>query len=451
MGHGQLAWVIMQVVDPAHGVADLCSSLVGIDTTNRARGDAVGEREAAELVARVLTDEAGLEPVLLESAPRRTSVVARVPGSDPGLGALLVHGHLDVVPADPAGWSVPPFSGTVQDGYVWGRGAVDMKDTCASVLAVLRSWRARGVRPRRDVVVAFVADEETGGAYGAEWLVREHRELFDGCAAAIGEGGGFPHPAGGVAFYPVGTAERGTLHLRLTATGRGGHGSRPNPDNAVVALVEALARVAAHRFPVRLTPTVREYLLRTAQALGVPAELDSDAGVDATIARLGQAGRLAAGVVRHTMTPTVLAAGGAVNVIPPVAEAMVDTRVLPGGMDEVDAALRELLGPRVRHEVVVQADPVQAPFDSPWFAAMTDALQAQDPHAVVVPYCLGGGTDAKAFSALGIPCYGFAPLGPAPDGDGYDHRTMAHAVDERVPISGLEFGARVLDRFLLQV
>jgi acetylornithine deacetylase/succinyl-diaminopimelate desuccinylase-like protein len=326
-----------------------------------------------------------------------------------------------------------------------------MKDACASVLAVLRSWRARGVRPRRDVVVAFVADEETGGGYGAEWLVEQHRDLFDGCAAAIGEGGGFPHTAGGVRFYPVGTAERGTLHLRLTATGRGGHGSRPNPDNAVVALVEALARVAAHRFPVRLTPAVREYLLRTAEALGVDAELDSDAGVDATVERLGHAGRLAAGTVRHTMTPTVLAAGGAVNVIPPVAEAMVDTRVLPGGTAEVTAVLRELLGPRVRYEVVAQADPVQAPFDSPWFAAMADALRAGDPVAVVVPYCLGGGTDAKAFSALGIPCYGFAPLGPAPDGDDYDHRAMAHAVDERVPISGLEFGARVLDRFLLHV
>jgi acetylornithine deacetylase/succinyl-diaminopimelate desuccinylase-like protein len=254
-----------------------------------------------------------------------------------------------------------------------------------------------------------------------------------------------------VRFYPVGTAERGTLHLRLVATGRGGHGSRPNPDNAVVTLVGALARLAEHRFPVRLTPTVREYLVRTAEALGVPAELDSDAGVDATIARLGRAGRLAAGAVRHTMTPTVLAAGGAVNVIPPVAEAMVDARVLPGGMAEVTAALPELLGPRVRYEIVTQSDPVQAPFDSPWFAAMADALRAGDPDAVVVPYCLGGGTDAKAFSELGIPCYGFAPLGPAPDEDGYDLRAMAHAVDERVPIGGLEFGARVLDRFLLHV
>jgi acetylornithine deacetylase/succinyl-diaminopimelate desuccinylase-like protein len=437
--------------DPAYGVAQLCAALVRIDTTNRASGDAAGEREAAELVAGVLADESGVAPVVLEAAPRRTSVVARVPGSAAGLGALLVHGHLDVVPADPAGWTVPPFAGAIQDGYVWGRGAVDMKDACATVLTVLRSWRARGVRPRRDIVVAFVADEETGGAYGAQWLVDEHRDLFDGCEVAIGEGGGSPHPAGGVRFYPIGAAERGTLHLRLTATGRGGHGSRPNPDNAVVALVEALARVAAHRFPVRLTPVVREYLVRTAEALGVPAELDSEAGVDATIARLGRAGRLAAGTVRHTMTPTALSAGGAVNVIPPVAQALVDTRVLPGGLDEVLGALEELLGPRVRHEIVTRGEPLQAPLHSPWFTAMADALRAADPEAVVVPYCLGGGTDAKAFAALGIPCYGFAPLGPAPDPDGYDHRAMAHAVDERVPISSLEFGARVLDRFLLEV
>ncbi|MGH3584961.1 MAG: M20/M25/M40 family metallo-hydrolase, partial [Pseudonocardia sp.] len=283
-----------------------------------------------------------------------------------------------------------------------------------------------------------------------EWLVREHRALFEGCGAAIGEGGGFLLDVGGVRLYPIGAAERGTLHLRLTAWGRAGHGSRPNPDNAVVTLVTALARVAAHRWPVRLTPTVREYLQRTGEALGVAVELGTDAEVEATVARLGRAGVLAAGVLRPSTTPTVLSAGSAVNVIPSTAEALLDTRVLPGGTDEVLEVLDELLGPGVARSFIARGDAVQAPIDSPWFAAMAEALRAEDPDAVAVPYCLGGGTDAKAFSTLGIPCYGFAPLG-LPDDPGYDHRAMAHGVDERVPEAALAFGARVLDRYLRQI
>jgi acetylornithine deacetylase/succinyl-diaminopimelate desuccinylase-like protein len=457
MGDPPIAWRDMRIMVsaetegvPSDGVAELCAALVRIDTTNRAPGDAEGEREAAELVASVLADDVGVEPLVLESAPRRANVVARVPGTAPELPALLVQAHLDVVPADPAGWSVPPFSGEVRDGFVWGRGSVDMKDMCATVLSAVRSWRRRGVSPRRDIVLAFVADEETGGEYGAQWLVDEHPGLFEGCGAGIGEGGGYTLGVDGVRLYPVGAAERGTMHLRLTASGRAGHGSRPNPDNPVVTLVAALARIAAHRWPVRLTPTVREYLVRTGEALGVPVDLGSDAAVDATVARLGRAGALAAAVVRPSTTPTVLSAGSAVNVIPSRAEALVDTRVLPGGTEEVLAVVDELLGPGVRREFVTRGEPVQAPFDSPWFAAMAEALRAEDPEAVVVPYCLGGGTDAKAFSALGIPCYGFGPLG-LPDDTGYDHRAMAHGVDERVPVTGLQFGARVLDRFLTQV
>ncbi|MEJ3657201.1 M20/M25/M40 family metallo-hydrolase [Actinomycetes bacterium KLBMP 9759] len=433
------------------GVADLCAALIRIDTTNRAPGDAVGERVAAEVVAGMLGDEVGVEPVVLESAPRRTNVVARIPGQDPSLGALLVHGHLDVVPAAPADWSVPPFAGEIRDGYVWGRGAVDMKDMCACVLSVVGSWRRRGVAPRRDIVLAFVADEETGGALGAKWLVEKHPELFDGCAAAIGESGGFSVTVDGVRFYPIGTAERGTMHMRLRATGRAGHASRPNPDNAVVTLVSALARVAAHRWPVRLTPTVRAFLTRAGAALGVAVDLDTDEGVDTTVARLGRIGVLAAATVRNSTTLTGLAAGSAVNVIPSVAEALVDTRVLPGAAEEVLATVDELLGPGISRTFITRGDPVQSPFESEWFDAMTAALVAEDPDAVVLPYCLGGGTDAKAFTALGIPTYGFGPLRLPADPAVYDHRAMAHGVDERVPVDALRFGARVLDHFLRTV
>ncbi|HEV2780237.1 MAG TPA: M20/M25/M40 family metallo-hydrolase [Actinophytocola sp.] len=430
-------------------VEELCAQLIRFDTTNRGHGQCCGEREAAEFVADHLVD-AGLKPLTLERAPRRTNVVAHLPGLDPALDPILVHAHLDVVPADPGEWSVPPFAGEIRDGYVWGRGAVDMKDMCAMLLTVVHRWAAEGRGPRRGLVLAFVADEEDRGDYGAHWLVDEHAELFAGCRAAIGESGGYTIPmrsASGrrVQLYPVGTAERGTSHLMLTATGRAGHGSRRNDDNAVVTLVNALARLAAHRWPVRLIPAVRAYIERTGAALGVEVDLSD---VDATLARLGPAAKLAESTVRNSTTPTVLNAGYKVNVIPGVAQAQVDTRVLPGTEEELLSEVDALLGPGVRRDFITRQPPVQAPVDSPWFTAMADALRAEDPDAVVVPYCMGGGTDAKAFSQLGMDCFGFAPL-LLPEG--FDYRAMAHGVDERVPIEGLRFGANVLDRFLSTV
>ncbi|WP_370950122.1 M20/M25/M40 family metallo-hydrolase [Amycolatopsis sp. cg5] len=421
-------------------VVELCADLIRFDTTNRGGGDAEGEREAAEYVAARLSD-GGIEPKIIESAPRRANVLARIPGTDPSLPGMLVQGHLDVVPADAADWTVPPFSGEVSGDYLWGRGAVDMKDFIAMVLSF-----AGTLRPRRDIVLAFVADEEDKGEYGAHWLAAEHRDLFDGCAASISESGGYtyhvPDASGrDVRLYPVGTAERGTAHLRLTARGRAGHGSRPNDDNAVTKLVGALHRVAAHRWPVNLTPTVRAFLERTGTALGIPVDLSD---VDGTVARLGPAGALVVPTVRNSTTPTMLDAGYKVNVIPSVATAQLDVRVLPGTEEALFAELDVLLGD-VEREFVAHQPAVEARIDSHWFDSMADALRAEDPEAVVVPYCMGGGTDAKAFSPLGIGCYGFAPLYLPP---GFPYRAMAHGVDERVPVEGLRFGARVLERFL---
>ncbi|WP_431875007.1 M20/M25/M40 family metallo-hydrolase [Amycolatopsis sacchari] len=426
-------------------VVELCAQLVRFDTTNRGHGDSEGEREAAEFVAGVLS-EAGIEPKILESAPRRANVLARVPGTDPALPPLLIQGHLDVVPADPVDWSVHPFSGEVRDGFLWGRGTVDMKDFCAMVLSLLSD----GLRPRRELVLAFVADEEDRGEWGAHWLAAEHREFFDGCAAAISETGGYTYHAPAadgrtVRLYPVGTAERGTAHLRVTARGRAGHGSRRNDDNAVVHLVDALHRIAAHRWPVHLTPTVEAFLRRAGEALGVAVDLSD---VDGTLARLGPAAALVENAVRNSCTPTMLDAGYKVNVIPSVAQAQLDTRVLPGSEEDLFATIDSLLGPHVEREFVAHQPPVQAPVDSPWFEAMAAALRAEDPEAVVVPFCMGGGTDAKAFSPLGIDCYGFAPLWMP---EGYPYNAMAHGVDERVPVEGLRFGKRVLGHLLSSV
>lgn len=429
---------------PEDGVAELCADLVRFDTTNYGDGEAVGERDAAEYVAELLA-AAEIESTLLESAPGRANLIARIPGTDADLPPMLAHAHLDVVPARAEDWSVPPFAGEIKNGFVWGRGAIDMKDTIATLLSAVRSWAPRGVRPRRDVVLAFVADEEDHGHYGAEWLVDRHPELFADCAFAIGESGGYPLHADGTRLYPVATAERGTMQLRLTAHGRAGHGSRPNPDNAVAHLIRTLARLVDHRWPVRLTPTVRAYLLRAGEALGVEVDLDSDAGVEATVDRLGPAGVPAAATIRTTCAPTVLEAGYKVNVVPGTAHADLDIRTLPGSADEVLATVDDLLGTNVQREFLSFTEPVSAPIDSPWFAAMGDALRTEDPAAIVVPFCMGGGTDAKAFARLGIAGYGFSPVFlPA----GFSHRGLAHGVDERVPVDGLRFGARVLDRFL---
>lgn len=433
-------------------VEELCAQLIRFDTTNLGGGESRGEREAAEFVAGHLSS-AGLTPSILERSPRRSNVVARVPGSDPTLPPLLVHAHLDVVPADPAEWSVPPFSGEIVDGFVWGRGAVDMKDMCATLLTVLARWADEGRRPRRDIVLAFVADEEDNGLWGAHWLVDAHRDLFDGVAAAIGESGGYTVRAASatgepVRLYPVATAERGTSHLLLSTTGRAGHGSRRNDDNAVTKLVEALARLGAHRWPVRLTPAVRAFFETAGPALGFEVDLSSDEAVDQTLRRFGPAAKIAENTVRNSTTATVLDAGYKVNVIPGVARAQVDTRVLPGTEDELLAEVDRLIGPAVTREFLANQPPVQAPVDTPWFTAMAAALTAEDPEGVVVPFCMGGGTDAKAFAGLGIQCFGFAPLWLP---ENFDHRLMAHGVDERVPVEGLRFGANVLDRFLSTV
>ncbi len=435
-------------------VVSLLQTLLRFDTTNRAPGDAEGELEAARWIHDQLM-QVGLEPVLLarDDAPHRANVVVRIAGTDPSLEGLLVHGHLDVVPAEVEQWSFDPFAGVVSDGYVTGRGAMDMKDMCAMTLGVLLDWAATGTRPRRDVVVAFVADEETDGTYGAQWLVSAHPELFAGVAVGIGESGGVVEEHPGADGAPVRLAriaagERGTLHLRLTAHGHSGHASRPADDNAVLALVDALHRIGHHEWPLHVSPLVKAQLEQTAAALGVTADLSSDDGVLRTIADLGDAADVAMFTVRASTTPTVVRAGYKVNVVPGLAEAEIDVRCPPGFEDELLATLPELVGEGVTFEHSVQERSVQAPSDGPWFDAMVASIRHVDPDAVVVPGCLGGGTDAKAFSALGIACYGFAPATVDPEGR---RRAGIHGVDERVPVSSLEGGQRILAHFLATV
>ncbi|MCD9140810.1 M20/M25/M40 family metallo-hydrolase [Streptomyces albireticuli] len=427
-------------------VVRFTSDLIRIDTTNRGDGDC-RERPAAEYVAGLLAD-AGIEPVLLEREPGRSNVVARIPGTDPAAPALLVHGHLDVVPADPADWTVHPFSGEVRDGTVWGRGAVDMKNMDAMVLATVRSWARSGARPRRDVVLAFTADEEDRASAGARFLAEEHPGLFEGCTEGIGESGAYTfHADGGLRLYPVAAAERGTCWIELTARGTAGHGSKINNDNAVVALAAAVTRIGAHEWPVRLSPAVRAALREISALYGIDADPDARGfDVDQLLAKLGTAAKLVAATVRNSANPTMLNAGYKVNVIPGAATGRVDGRVVPGGDDDFRATMDRLTGPSVDWEFVQHGPGTQAPVDAPLFARMRAAVERFDPEGHVVPFCMSGGTDAYQFARLGIAGYGFSPLRlPV----GFDYQALFHGVDERVPVDALHFGVRVLDHFLL--
>jgi acetylornithine deacetylase/succinyl-diaminopimelate desuccinylase-like protein len=438
------------VTDPADEVVGLVSALIRFDTSNTGELETTkGEAECAQWVAEQLR-EAGYSPEYLESgAPGRGNVFARLPGADPTRGALLIHGHLDVVPAEAADWSVHPFSGAVSDGYVWGRGAVDMKDMCGMMLAVARHFKRAGIVPPRDLVFAFVADEESGGKYGAQWLVRNRPDLFAGVSEAVGEVGGFsvtlPRRDGGERrLYLIETAEKGLLWMRLTARGRAGHGSMIHDDNAVSAIAAAVARIGSHQFPVVLTESVAAFLVAVAEETGYSFDIDSP-DLEGAIAKLGPIARLVGATLHDTANPTMLKAGYKANVIPATAEAVIDCRVLPGRQAAFEREIDELIGPGITREWISELGSYETSFDGDLVDSMNAALLAADPEARIVPYMLSGGTDAKAFADLGIRCFGFVPLRLPPE---LDFAALFHGVDERVPVDALQFGARVLENFL---
>lgn len=438
----------MSETDTARGVTgedevvDLCRELIRFDTSNYGDHSGPGERKAAEWVAEKLA-EVGLEPRIFESHPGRASTVARIEGADPSRPALLIHGHLDVVPANADDWTHHPFSGEVADGCVWGRGAVDMKDMDAMTLAVVRDRLRSGRKPPRDIVLAFLADEEAGGTYGARFLVDRHPDLFEGVTEAISEVGGFSFTVNDQRrLYLIQTAEKGMHWMKLKVAGTAGHGSMIHRDNAITELSEAVARVGRHRFPVRVTKTTRAFLDELGDALGT--ELDPE-DMESTLARLGGIAKLIGATLSNTANPTQLNAGYKVNVIPGEATAHVDGRFLPGHEEEFLADLDRLLGPHVVRTDVHSDKALETSFDGALVEAMQSSLLAEDPTAKAVPYMLSGGTDAKSFDDLGIRGFGFAPLKLPPE---LDFAGMFHGVDERVPVDGLQFGVRVLDRFI---
>jgi acetylornithine deacetylase/succinyl-diaminopimelate desuccinylase-like protein len=439
------------VILPVDEVVGLVSALIRFDTSNTGDPETTkGERECAQWIAGQL-EEVGYRTEYVDAGrPGRGNVFARLSGADSSRGGLLLHGHLDVVPAEAADWSVHPFSGAIEDGYVWGRGAVDMKDMVGMMIAVARHFKRAGIVPPRDLVFAFVSDEEAGGKYGAQWLVDNRPDLFEGITEAIGEVGGFsltvPRRDGGERkLYLIETAEKAMMWMRLTARGRAGHGSMLHDNNAVTAVAEAAAKLGRHRFPIVMTDSVALFLQAVSEETGYSFDVDSP-DLDGAITKLGPISKIVGATLRDTANPTMLKAGYKANVVPATAEAVIDCRVLPGRLPAFEREVDELIGPDITREWITDLPPYETSFDGALLDAMNVALLTADPEARTAPYMLSGGTDAKHFARLGIRCFGFVPLRLPPE---LDFAALFHGVDERVPVDALQFGARVLEHFLL--
>ncbi|SIT75887.1 M20/M25/M40 family metallo-hydrolase [Microbacterium sp. RU33B] len=420
-------------------VVAVARDLIRFDTSNWGGGRSNGEREAAEYVAAYL-ESLGLTPEFYEPIPGRTNVMARVTGRNPEKPALILHGHLDVVPAVAEDWSVDPFAGEIRDGMLWGRGAVDMKDMDAMILTSIAEILRAGEQPERDVILVFFADEENGGVEGSTLVVRDRPEWFAGATEAISEVGGYSISVGDRRAYLLQVGEKALIWLKLVARGRAGHGSRYHPENAVTRLSEAVSALGRTEWPIRLTATTRQLLDGLAELSDVAAD-DPDALADTT----GAASGFIRSTLRTTTNPTGLTAGYKHNVIPDRAEALIDVRVLPGTEEAALADIRRIVGDDIDVEVVVQDIGLEVPFDGALVDAMVAALGRHDPGVPVIPYLMGGGTDNKALSRLGIAGYGFAPLRLPGD---LDFTGMFHGVDERVPLDALVFGQRVLTDLL---
>ncbi|MEY2849018.1 MAG: hypothetical protein RI885_1684 [Actinomycetota bacterium] len=422
--------------------AVIARDLIRFDTTNYGQGRSNGESEAAQYLEARLSS-IGLRPRLYESEPGRVTVVTRIEGADSSKPALVLHGHTDVVPADPTNWTVDPFGGEIRDGLLWGRGAVDMKDMDAMMFAAIHDILDSGRRPARDIVLAYFADEEDGGRLGSHFMVTEHPEVFSGATEAISEVGGYSITLAGERAYLLQTGEKALVWVKLVARGTASHGSHVMRDNAVTKLARAVAALGEREWPIRLTATTTALMSEIARITGD----DTETTPDDLALHTGTAARFIRASVRTTSNPTMLDAGYKHNVIPDLAEARIDIRTLPGQEDAVLAEVRDLVGPDIEVGVLHQDIGLETPFAGDLVDTMVSTLQRHDPGVPVLPYLLSGGTDNKALSLLGIDGYGFAPLRLPAD---LDFPAMFHGVDERVPLDALEFGRAVLTDLLLE-
>ena len=438
MATSQSAQIFPSIEDEA---VYICQDLIRIPSVNYGEGKG-DEKAVAEYVVKSLS-EVGISATIYESAPNRCNVIARIKGSDPTRAGLIVHGHLDVVPANADDWSVDPFSAEIRDGMIWGRGAVDMKNVDAMILAIVRSWARTGFTPERDIVLAFFADEEAGMTYGSRWMTANHPEVFAGCSEAISEVGGFSVTvADGKRLYFVEAAQKGIHWMKLTARGRAGHGSMMNDANALTALTEAVTKIGRFEWPQRYTKTVKVLFKKIAEATGKPYD---EKDLRPLLKEIGPTERMIGATLQNTANPTMLEAGYKANVIPGSASAVIDGRFLPGYENELNETIRSIIGEDIEIETISRDIALEVDFEGDLVEAMCNAITKFDPEGIPVPYLMSGGTDNKALSELGIVGYGFSPLRLPAD---LDFMALFHGVDERVPISGLHFGVNVLKDFM---
>jgi len=433
-----------QIIELENETITLCQEMIRIPSVNH--GEGLGDEKAmAEYVAKKLT-EVGIKSELIETAPNRVNVVAKVEGVDQNRPGLVLHGHIDVVPANAADWSVDPFSGVIKDGFIWGRGAVDMKDMDAMILATVRMWQRIGYKPPRNILLVFFADEEAGSNYGSRWLVKHRPEIFDGYSEAVSEVGGFSVTITGEhRLYLIEAAQKGIQWMKLTAKGTAGHGSFINQDNAVTKISDAVARIGAYEWPQLETKTSNFFFRKIAELTG---DKYDPKNFKPLLRHLGDAVRMLGATISNTANPTMLEAGYKVNVIPQSASAMVDGRFLPGHENQLQETIKKLAGDEIEIEILTRDIALEVEFAGPLVKAMCDAISGEDSAGIPVPYLMSGGTDNKALHDLGIVGYGFSPLKLPKD---LDFFALFHGVDERVPIDGLKFGVRVLYEFLENV
>ncbi len=422
---------------------ELLAQLLRFDTTNPPGN----ERECIDWI-RGLLEGLGLEVRIVASTPERPNLIARLPGA--GVSSpLLLQGHVDVVAAV-GEWRHDPFAGTLDDGYIWGRGALDMKGGVAMMLAAFMRTAATGRTPPGDVILCLMADEEAGSELGAEFLVREHPELFEGVRYAIGEFGGFSLPLAGRTLYPIMVAEKQLCWTRATLRGPSGHGSMPLPDSAMGRLGRLLSSLDGRRLPVHVPSVTRAMVEAIADELPPPLALPlrgllKPALTDRTLDLLGDRGRLFDPLLHNTASPTIVSGGHKINVIPDEVTIELDCRLLPGyGPEDVFGELRAHSGVEMEFEVV-RHDPVAAEPDLALFGMLSDTLRELDASARPVPMLLPGVTDGRFFSRLGIQTYGFLPMQLPED---LRFMSLIHAPDERLPVASMDFGTRAIERAL---
>lgn len=422
----------------------LLQDLIRMDTSNPPGNETAAARYIQDLLSRD-----GISSEIIESEPGRGNLVARLQGNGTR-PALILLGHLDVVPADPAEWDVSPFSAEVRDQRVWGRGTLDMKGLVAMEVMVLRRLKRENVPLSGDVLLVLCADEEAGGRLGAEFLVKNHWDKIQ--AKYLFNEGSVGVEKRGIHLYPVQVGEKGVAWMKLTTHGSSGHGSSPSPDNAVARLARAVDALAQHKFPITRTEVMAQFLgilsarLSFLEGLGARYFFHPVLGPaiqKGAFKKLGQDKTLKA-VFSHTVSPTMLQAGYKINVIPARAEAMIDARILPGETpegfrDRLSRIIEESIGPEFDLELLTSSLPNESDFRTEYFHAIEESLKKADPEAVTAPTLSAGATDSRFFREKGVIAYGILPLLLPPE-----ELSGLHGKNERIPMNGLERGAEIL-------